>query len=116
MTEVTQVWAWEDLLQQLGGLPSTHMRDMLASALAAVARQALQLAQSLATWLAGGMTPALQLTDTEVAFRLTSFARQVKEEVLLEQKHANEALELRPVCHCGPEEIMKISQGLIRSL
>ena len=70
MTDVTQVWALEDLMHQLGGLPSMRMRDMLASALAAVARQALQLTQSLATWVAGGMTPALQLTDTEVAFRL----------------------------------------------
>ena len=114
MTEVTQVWSIEDIEDRVG--PSLHQRDMLASALAKVARKAMQLCQSIATWIAGQMTPALQLTDTDAAFPLKSFAKKVKQEILTEQKHAAEAAGMQPVYNCGAEEILRIAgvshQGL----
>ena len=109
MTEVTQVWAIEDVYERCG--QTVHQRDMLGSAMAATARKAMQLCQSIPTWIAGKMTPALQLTDTDVAHRLKAFARREKQRVLTDQKHAAQAAGVEPMYSCGPEQIVRIAAG-----
>ena len=109
MTEVTQLWAIEDLHGVTGGFPVVHQRDMHAAALTPTARKAMQACHHIATWIAGKMTPALQLTDTDVAFVFKAFARQVKSDILVRQKHAAEAMEIKPVYSMGPEEIVELT-------
>ena len=64
MDEVTQVWHIEDLMKEFP--QAVHQRDLFSAALTDKSKIAMKLAHHLPHWIAGGMTPVLQLTDTDI--------------------------------------------------
>ena len=106
-TTITEVWQTQDLQKRVG--QTIHQRDMYSAGLAGDSRKAHQLCQSLSTWIAGKMTPALQLTDTDASKKVQDACREAKMKIMLEQKKAAEALGVEPVYRCDAEQIMELA-------
>jgi hypothetical protein len=80
------------------------------------AKQAMKIAGQVPTWIAGKMTPVLQITDTDFAFLMKSYAEEVKRDVRVQLEavaaQANKEVSLR----CGALEIMQIIAGSLKKL
>ena len=80
------------------------------------AKQAMRAAGQVPVWIAGKMTPCLQITDTDFAFRLKSFANQVKQDVKLQLAAAATQAGLEQTLKCNAFAILKIIQESVKML
>jgi len=113
-TSVTEIWQTQDLEKRVG--QCIHQRDMYSAGLSEEARKAHQLCQSLSTWIAGKMTPVLQLTDTDASKTVQDACRRKKMDLMLETKMAAEAAGTKPVYSCGAEQIMELASAAHEAL
>ena len=67
------------------------------------------MAQSVACWVGGKMTPTLQVTDTDIAFPLKAAANRCKESLRRELKAKAIEEGCEPRFKCGPYEILRIA-------
>jgi hypothetical protein len=72
------------------------------------ARKAMSLSSQISCWVAGKMTPVLQITDTDFSYRLKSFALEAKRSMRkqLESKALKDGVDV--TLKCGCYEILKI--------
>ena len=74
--EVVVGWGMADLASRF--LAVVLQRDLVSGALSCRARMAAHLPQVICCWIAPGMTPVTQITDTDIAFPLKSKVRKFK--------------------------------------
>ena len=93
-----------------------HQRDLFSAALWGTAKKAMQLSQTLPSWIASKMTPCLQLTDTDIAFPLKRAAAAEKSKLARERRTA--ALKVGETANFsfGPEEIVRTAQAAHKAM
>ena len=64
--EILYVWSVQDVAQRFPNV--LQLRDLLGVAMTDRSKAAMRLASQVGTWVGPGMTPVLQLTDTDLAF------------------------------------------------
>ena len=84
MDEVLVAWGLEDLAKRFPGV--VLQRDLLSGALSSRARMAAQLLHILMCWVGPGMTPVVQLTDTDFAFLFKRYLEFWKLEIVKQRK------------------------------
>ena len=92
---------------------SIHQRDMFLGCMTRSSKLAMWLCQQAATWIAGKMTPACQITDTDVVFPVKGNAKNAEDDLRREFKAIAEAKGERCDWTCGPYEILRISAEAI---
>jgi len=107
MDEITATWAIEDLGKRCP--QAVHQRDLFASTLSDTCKKAMQLCQTIPTWIASKMTPILQLTDTDIAFALKAAAARAKSDLMREMRLAAQVTRERCSFHCSTREIILIA-------
>lgn len=91
---------------------SIHQRDMFSAALSSSTAQASHLSHSVLTFVAGKMTPVLQLTDTDLSFAVKRAADRVKAELRRDLRaEALKRCSEPPAFVCGPYEILRVAFG-----
>ena len=110
--EVIVGWSMEDLSLRFPAV--LLQRDLVSGALSSRARMAAHLSQVICCWVGPGMTPVVQITDTDVAFPLKAKIKKVKQ--IFEQSAKVQALkEGRPVSYAmGPRELMEVLMLAVR--
>ena len=71
-------------------------RDLVSGALSDRAKLACKIAQAIPCWIGPGMTPATQVTDTDLAYPFKAFARKSKEKVVSDE---GQGVERIPALH-----------------
>ena len=110
--EIITGWGLEDLGQRFPA--AVLQRDLVSGALSDRARMAAFVQQIICCWVAPGMTPVVQLTDTDIAFPLKR--KLDAEKVKLSQEFKTAAIkEGRDVSFkMGPWELVKVVAGSLR--
>jgi len=80
--EIIVGWGLEDLGRRFPC--GVLQRDLVSGALSSRARMAAYLQQFVCAWVAPGMTPVVQITDTDVAFPLKAKINRKKKELVQE--------------------------------
>ncbi len=86
-----------------------HMRDLHAAALIIEAKRVAWLAHQMPCWVAGKMTAAPPVTDTDVAFPLKAQARRSKEALRRGLRAKAIAEGVKAKFRCGPYEILRVA-------
>ena len=71
----------------------------------------MKVSHQIPTWIAGKMTPVLQLTDTDLAMPMKVAAEQKKMEISREIKNAARARGQIPDYHLGIKEVLRVCQA-----
>ena len=101
---IVQVWILKDLGKEFPA--SIWQRDIVGAAMTVEAKEAMSLIGQIPAFIAGKMTPVLQVTDTDFAFRLKVFIRQ-EMDVLRDALRQKAKLQGLPcVFKCGPFEVL----------
>ena len=87
---------------------SISVKDMFAGGLADEARHSQFLFNQLAGWVLSKMTAALQVTDTDVAFRMKAIMNRKLEDLRHELLRLANLENARPVFKCCVYEIMRV--------
>jgi len=104
--------AWIAELRQREGIArAISVRDMFAGGLSGSCKRMSAVCAQLLTYIAGKMTPVMQVTDTAVAALLKQFVEAVKAEVRRAKRDRNEAAVFRPA---EPSETKCDSGDLLR--
>lgn len=82
--EIIVAWSLEDLSSRFP--QAVLQRDLLSGALSSRARVASYLQQILECWVGPGMTPVVQVTDTDVAYVLKRLLAKFKVQAMREMK------------------------------
>ena len=88
---------------------SLFQRDMLSAALSTDSRVAMSLANQVPAWIEGGMTPVLQITDTDFSASFKAGVRRAQAEERIAITQAARLKGIRAEFKCGAYEIMKIA-------
>ena len=80
------------------------------------AKQAMKIAGQVPSWIAGKMTAVLQITDTDFAFLMKSYAEEVKREVRVQMEAVAAQAKKEVSLKCGAFEIMQIIAGSLNRL
>jgi len=80
------------------------------------AKQAIRLAGQIPTWIAGKMAACLQITATDFAYRLKSFATQAKQELKNQMQAAVVQAGVEATLKCAAFEILQIIQKSVQML
>ena len=110
--EIITGWGLEDLGKRFPA--AVLQRDLVSGALSDRARMAAFMQQIICCWVAPGMTPVVQLTDTDIAFPLK---RKIDAEKLnIAQEFKSAAIkEGRDVSfNMGPWELVKVLSSALR--
>ena len=110
--EIITGWGLEDLGKRFPA--AVLQRDLVSGALSDRARMAAFMQQIICCWVALGMTPVVQHTDTDIAFPLK---RKIEaEKMKISQEFKSAALkEGREVSFkMGPWELVKVVAGSLR--
>ena len=87
---------------------SLVQRDLFTGALTLESKEAMRVAQSVPCWIAGKMTAALQLVDTDLAHRIKNFARAIQDSIRRDLRNKAESENTPVILKCGIYEIAKI--------
>ena len=107
MDEIVTAWSIEELQERCP--QCVHQRDLFGSALADVNKKKMQLAHQIPTWIAGKMTPVLQLTDTDLAHPMKAAAQAAKKVIAHDMRIAGQINGQKPTFTCGPKQMMQIA-------
>ena len=80
---------------------SISLKDLFAGGLSQEAREAQNMYGQLAAWVLAKMTAAMQITDTDVAFRFKAKLNQKLEKLRTELLNLAINEETRPIFKCG---------------
>ena len=110
--EIIVGWGLEDLQQRFPAI--LLQRDLVSGALSSRDRMAAHLSQCVCCWIGPNMTPATQVTDTDVAFPFKAKLRREKER--LEQFAKAQALKqgVEVSFTIGPWELLQVLAPAIR--
>ena len=101
---IVQVWILKDLGKEFPA--SIWQRDIVGAAMTVEAKEAMSLIGQIPAFIAGKMTPVLQVTDTDFAFRLKVFIRQEMDVLRDALRQKAKLQELPCVFKCGPFEVL----------
>jgi hypothetical protein len=110
--EILYLWSIEDVRSRYPYV--LQLRDLLGCAFTDRAKAACRLTSTVNAWIAAGMTPALQLTDTDEAFILKRGSDHEKTKIVMEKKDEAKAEGgsfAQSSFRCGAYEIMRISNA-----
>ena len=115
MDSVLMSWVLDDMGRRF--LCSLWQRDLSGGGgFSMASRQKMQLVGQIPAWIAGKMTAALQITDTDFAFRLKSFAKNAKASIMDELKAKARQEGCAVHLKCGPYEVLRIVQDSLQKL
>ena len=80
------------------------------------AKQSMKIACQVPSWIAGKMTAVLQITDTDMAVLVKSYAEEVKREVRVQMEAVAAQAKKEVSLKCGAFEIMQIIAGALKKL
>jgi hypothetical protein len=110
--EIIVGWSMEDLGKRF---PATVLqRDLVSGALSDNAKLAAYLQQVVPCWIGPGMTPVVQVTDTDVAFPLKKIIERKKVEISQEFKEIAILAGRDTSFKMGPPELMKVLCGAVK--
>ena len=110
--EIIYIWNLEDLRERYPQFLS--QRDLLGVAFTEVSKLAHRAGSFINSWVGAGMTPVLQLTDTDLAFIMKAASRDEKTNLVLEMKQKAQdegGISSAPDFKCGPYEMVKIAHA-----
>ena len=99
-------WSQLELAKEIP--QAVWQRDLFQAAFSESARSATSLAQSISAWIAGKMTPVLQLTDTDYAQSFKAACRREEKSLRQEIKHEFKVRGERGVPKMGAYELLRI--------
>ena len=106
--EIICTWGIEDMMTRCP--QGVWQRDLLGASMTDVTKVAMKIGHFLPSWIAAGMTPVCQLTDTDIAHPLKGFARRAMEDLKEEMKAAcHQAGAEQVKFTCSTYEILKIA-------
>ena len=79
-------------------------------------RKAMQLVKQIPVWVAGKMTAALQVTDTDFAYLLKCIANEEKRNLKFEMQAAALKCDESPTLKCGAYELLKVIHDSLKRL
>ena len=82
--KIFYLWSVEDVRERYPYV--LQLRDLLGCAFTDRSKAACRLCQQFCAWIAAGMTPCLQLTDTDEAFVMKAGSRVKQSEIVQEKK------------------------------
>jgi hypothetical protein len=103
-----KICCWRIESQAEEDIQSLVQRDLFTGALTEEAKEAMRVSQSIPCWVAGKMTAAIQLVDTDLAHRLKQFSRGAQDRMRRELRAKAEAEGTPVVYKCGLYEILRI--------
>ena len=101
-------WSLEDLFQRYPR--SIWQRDALQTHMSEQAVADYRLGWQVPVWIAGKMTPVLQLTDTDIAFLMKAYSQTAKEKVACDMKALAREAGVRASFEFGTYDILKVIQ------
>ena len=107
MDELVQSWVIADAGERTG--QAVHQRDLFAAALTDNSKKFMKLYQTIPTWIAGKMTPVLQLTDTHIVFPAKKSAERFKQQMAREMRAAAKLAGRKEEFHCGTKEVIRVA-------
>ena len=105
--ETIALWEIQEMSEKFP--QAIWVRDLYPSALTDRVKLAMKFANFIAVWVADGMTPVCQLTDTEIAFLVKVGGKQGIDQIKRERMRETpswEDVDLK----CGPLEILRVSK------
>ena len=111
---VIHLWSLEDLAARYGR--SVWQRDALATHSTAEAEAAMQAGWQIQALIQGGMTPVLQITDTDLARLLKVYAVEAKEEIRADLHSKAKLLGHRTDFELGTYECIKVVCEALKKL
>ena len=109
--EIIVGWSLEDLGKRFSGV--VLQRDLVSGALSSRAKLAAYLQQIIPCWVGPGMTPVVQVTDTDVAFPLKKIIERRKWDITKEFKELAIKEGRETSFKMGPPELMKVLYGSV---
>ncbi len=109
--EIIVGWSMEDLGKRFPAC--VLQRDLVSGALSDNAKLAAYLQQVIPCWIGPGMTPVVQVTDTDVAFPLKRIIERKKVEISQEFKEIALLAGRDTSFKMGPPELMKVLCGAV---
>jgi hypothetical protein len=103
------IFAWHMALQSEEYPTALSIRDLFTGAFSASSKQATSAADQVSSWIWGGMTPCLQLTDTTCAHQLKHYALQAQDKLRRELRQAALNAGVEPRFYCSHYEMLRIS-------
>ena len=107
---------WHLRHQQAQYPVSLAVRDPFTGAYSETSRLSMQVSGQMPSWISGGMTPVLQLTDTTAARQLKVYAKQSQERLRRELKQAAKTASVEPTYNCTNYEMLRISYEACQEL
>ena len=101
------ITSWKIMRQAKAAPCSVSLRDLFAGGLSDSARGTAMSFQQLCTFIRGKMTAAVQVTDTDVAFRIKAAVRRRQAELRKELWKLAQAEDTRAVFKCGVYEVLR---------
>eukprot|EP00959_Pyramimonas_sp_CCMP1952_P279264 5838707-Pyramimonas_sp.AAC.1 len=114
--EDSVITVWKIQHQAKAAACSIGLRDMFAGALSESAINASAAFGQLPVFIRGKMTAAVQVTDTDVAFRLKAKVRRRQMELRKELQRLAEVESTRAVFKCGNYEVLRTVASAIEDL
>jgi len=112
--EIVHTWSCSHLAQQFP--TSVWQRDALSTHMSAAAAKVLFFSHALQSLIGGGMTPVLQLCDTDFSFLLKTYLRQGHEEMLISKKNECRLAQTVETLDYGIEEMLSVLQHSLAKL
>ena len=106
-------WRQVEIAKRLG--QGVWQRDLFLGALSPESRCSLSAAGFIPCWVSAGMTPVLQLTDTDCSMSFKAAARREMSELRRIMKCRATQEGERATFKCGAAEILLITRGAHRS-
>ena len=110
--EIIVGWSMEDLGQRFPA--SVMQRDLVSGALSSRAKLAAYLQQVIPCWIGPGMTPVVQVTDTDIAYPLKRKIEQHKLKITKEFKELAIKDGRETSFKMNPPELMKVLYNSIK--